>query len=166
MFTIRLFSVSSAVQESEDTMSRKRFTKEEIDLLSSNPHVESVTEKYIFYKSEFKELCLSNVARGLKSLRQTFVDCGFDIGMIGWNRIKCAYGNWRKAANEGREIQTKHPHTGGRPKTKGISAEELIARKDREIKRLKEENEFLRQLRRLEGRYQPKKSPSKQDSNS
>lgn len=74
-------------------MSRKRFTIEEIDILSSNPRVESVTEKYIFYKSGFKELCLLNVARGLKSLRQTFVDCGFDIGMIGWNRIRCAYGN-------------------------------------------------------------------------
>lgn len=147
-------------------MSRKRFTKEEIDILSSNPHVESVTEKYIFYKSEFKELCLKNVSDGTKSLRQTFIDCGFDIDMIGRDRIKNTYCNWRKIAKEGRELQTKHPNSGGRPRVKELSAEELIARKDKEIKRLKEENEFLRQLRRLEGRYQPKKSPSERDSNS
>ena len=32
------------------------------------------------------------------------------------------------------------------------------------IETLKQENEFLRQIRRLERRYQPKKSPSKKNT--
>lgn len=145
-------------------MSHKRFTEEEIGILSRNPNVEYVSDKYIFYKADFKELCVRNVRQERKTLRQTFIDAGFDIEMIGWERIRCAYSNWTRAVKNGKELQTGH-HSSGRRK-KEISAEELIAKKDKEIRRLKEENEFLRQLRRLEGRYQPKKSPSEKNSNS
>lgn len=147
-------------------MSKKRFTEKEIEILSKNPNVASVSEKYIFYKAEFKEECIANVNNRTKTLRMTFVDAGFDIDMIGWDRIRKAYTNWRSAYSKGKILQTKHPDSGGRPVTRELSHEEIIARKDREISRLKEENEFLRQLGWLERRYQPKKSPSSRDSNS
>lgn len=147
-------------------MSKKRFTEKEIEILRKNPNVESVSEKYIFYRAEFKEECISNVGHGTKTLRKTFTDAGFDIDMIGWDRIHAAYKNWRSAYGKGKVLQTKHPGSGGRPRSRELSHEEIIARKDREILRLREENEFLRQLGWLERRYQPKKSPSKRNSNS
>ncbi len=36
-------------------MINKIFAKEEIKILGQNPNVEKVTEKYISYKTEFKE---------------------------------------------------------------------------------------------------------------
>ena len=44
-----------------------------------------------------------------------------------------------------------------------LTPEEIIEKQKFQIETLKQENEFLRQIRRLERRYQPKKSPSKKN---
>ena len=44
------------------------------------------------------------------TLRQTFIDCGFDIDIIGFERIKAAYGNWKKIDNEDKEVYVNSRH--------------------------------------------------------
>ena len=97
------------------------------------------------------------------TLRQTFIDCGFDIDLIGFDRIKDTYGNWKKADNEGRELKTGH-YGGGRPRKNPMTPEEIIASQRKQIERLEAENDFLRQIRRLERRHQPQQSPSEENS--
>ena len=38
-------------------MSRKRFTKEQIEILSKNENVNKVSDKYIVFEADFKRLC-------------------------------------------------------------------------------------------------------------
>lgn len=167
MSTVGLFfAPQPSGRKVRNDMSKKRFTEKEIETLSKNPNVAFVSEKYIFYRAEFKEECIANVNNRTKTLRMTFIDAGFDIDMIGWDRIREAYKNWRFAYSKGKVLQTKHSDSGRKHGSRELSHEEIIARKDREIRRLKEENEFLRQLGWLERRYQPKKSPSSRNSNS
>ena len=70
----------SSVRKWGTDMSKKRFTKEQIEILSRNENVHKVTDKYIVFEADFKRLCLENVKKGI-TLRQTFIDCGFDIGV-------------------------------------------------------------------------------------
>ena len=67
----------SSVHKWRTSMSRKRFTKEQIEILSKNENVNRVSDKYIVFEADFKRLCLENVKKGI-TLRQTFIDCGFD----------------------------------------------------------------------------------------
>jgi hypothetical protein len=147
-------------------MSSKRFTKEEIKILSQNPYVEKVTEKYISYKAEFKELCINEMASGTKTLRQIFTENGFDVNIIGQERIENTYGNWLFRKNHGVKLTTGHHENKGRPRTKTSEDKDALIKKQREeIEKLKAENTFLRQLEWLERRYQQKKSPSEEDTN-
>ena len=53
----------SSVQKWRTSMSRKRFTKEQIEILSKNENVNKVTDKYIVFEADFKRLCLENVKK-------------------------------------------------------------------------------------------------------
>lgn len=52
----------------------------------------------------------------------------------------------------------------GRAIERELSDKEIIERQRAEIEMLRQENDFLRQIRRLERRHQPSKSPSTKDS--
>ncbi len=144
-------------------MSNKRFTEDEIRALSANENVIKATEKYIEYTNDFKEAVLEGSRRG-KTLRMMFTECGFDFDMIGYERIRNAVGNWKSCKKQKRELVNCR-HRKGRTRKKPMSDEEKIAAQRKEIDRLKAENEFLRQLRRLERRHQPHQStPGKSSS--
>lgn len=143
-------------------MSKKRFTPEEVKILRENENVDAVSEKYISYKASFKELCISNVERGI-SLRDTFSQCGLDPEIIGIDRMKSAYDNWKWLHGSGKKLKTGH-YGGGRPRTKPMTDAEKIALLEKRVEQLEAENDFLCQLRRLERRHQPQKSPSEKDS--
>lgn len=144
-------------------MSNKRFTEDEILALNANENVVRATEKYIEYTNGFKEAVLEGRRSG-KTLRELFADGGFDFDMIGHNRIKHAVGNWEACERHERELVDCR-HRKGRPRKRPMSDEEKIAAQGKEIGRLKAENEFLRQLRRLERRNQPHQStPGKSSS--
>ncbi|RKL65269.1 hypothetical protein CR203_21600 [Salipaludibacillus neizhouensis] len=76
-------------------MSEKIFTEKEIELLSKNPYVKSVASKGIAYSVEFKRLFIAEDAKG-KLPRQTFEENGFEIDIIGKERLKSAAKRWRK----------------------------------------------------------------------
>ena len=77
-------------------MSNKIFSKEEIEILSNNTYVKHVSEKGITYTDEFKKLFISENEKG-KFPREIFEECGFDIGILGMERVKSAGARWRSA---------------------------------------------------------------------
>lgn len=133
-----------------------------MEILRKNENIAAVSEKYISYKASFKELCISNAEKGI-SFRDTFSQCGIDPEIIGKARMRSAYVNWRLAHDSGKQLRTGH-YGGGRPRTKPMTDAEKIASLEKRVEQLEAENDFLCQLRRLERRHQPQKSPSEKDS--
>jgi len=147
-------------------MSNKPFTKEDVDQLKKNLNVKHVSEKSITYTDAFKEHFLTEYHKG-KSVSQIFRSNGFDVVALGRTRIKSAALRWRKSEQrpEGTKDNRKG-HTGRKPK-KHLSDQELIAQLKTENEYLKQEQEFLLELRKLE--RQVKRSGtarSKKSSNS
>ena len=89
----------------------------------------------------------------------------FDAYDVPWRVIgresamQAAY-NWLHKAKAGQSLTDQT----GRPRTRDLTKDEIIARQQAKIEMLQQENDFLRQIRRLERRHQPSKSPSKKDS--
>ncbi|MCZ6944251.1 IS3 family transposase, partial [Bacillus mycoides] len=67
-------------------MTKKLFTEKEIQTLSKNPHVKSVSQKGITYTDEFKRIFIEENEKG-KYPRDIFEECGFDIEVIGIQRV-------------------------------------------------------------------------------
>ncbi len=77
-------------------MSKKVFTEKEIKLLSSNQYVKSVSSKSITYTDKFKRIFIGEKEKG-KLLREIFEECGFDVEILGMDRIKAASKRWKKS---------------------------------------------------------------------
>ena len=69
-----------------------------------------------------------------------------------------------KQYNERSSLEDTRKDNTGKPITRDLTPEEIIEKQKFQIETLKQENEFLRQIRRLKRRYQPQKSPSKKNS--
>lgn len=72
-------------------MTKKLFTEREIQILSNNLYVKSVSQKGITYTEEFKHIFIEENEKG-KLPRNIFEECGFDIDMIGGNSNKIPQG--------------------------------------------------------------------------
>ncbi|MFC0274822.1 HTH domain-containing protein, partial [Metabacillus herbersteinensis] len=75
-------------------MPKKHFTEKEIEILSNNPYVKSVSSKGVTYTDEFKRIF---IAENEKWPRQIFEENGFDIEVIGIVRVQRAASRWRTA---------------------------------------------------------------------
>lgn len=138
-----------------------RFTDEQVSLLRSNPWVKSVTPKYVSFTKEFMEEFVDLHSKGLTRY-EIFESHGLPVEVIGKERIKTTTANWIAKSNSGAELSDEK--RGGRPRTRDLAKDEVIARQKIKIEMLQQENDFLRQIRRLERRHQPSKSPSRKDS--
>ena len=92
---------------------------------------------------------------------EIFESHGLPVEVIGKKRIKRTTANWIAKSNSGIGLSDEK---GGRRKMRGLTQEEIIARQQAKIEMLQQENDFLRQIRGLERRHQPSKSPSKKGS--
>ena len=137
-----------------------RFTDEQVSLLRSNPCVKSVTPKYISFTKEFMEEFIDQHSKG-RTRYEIFESHGLPVEVIGKKRIKNATGNWIAKSNSGVELSDEKR---GRPRTRDLTKDEIIARQQAKIEMLRQENDFLRQIRRMGRRHLPSKSPSKKDS--
>ena len=137
------------------------FTDEAVEFLRKNKYVKNVSNKGITYTLEFKELFLTEY--GSKSIIQIFEDAGLPKIILGYKRIQESSYRWRKMENERCSLEDTRKNNSGRPVTRDLTPEEIIEKQNIKIESLKQEIEFLRQIRRLERRYQPKKSPSKKN---
>jgi transposase len=139
-------------------MSNKLFNKEEIELLSNNRYVKSVTDKGITYSDEFKRIFISENEKG-KGPKLIFIEHGFDVEVLGSERINSSGKRWRKAYREQGVLGLTDTRTenSGRPSEKGLSIEEKYARLEAQNKLLKAENELLKKLDMMERQMMKKK---------
>lgn len=128
-------------------MSKKTFTVEEVELLSKNKYVQSVSEKSITYSNEFKIHFIAESKKG-KTSRLIFEEAGFDIGIIGERHCEVAGARWRKAFKDKGVLglDDTRKHNSGAKLKRELSKDEIIARKDAEIEYLKTEVEMLKKL--------------------
>lgn len=137
-----------------------RFTDEQVSMLRSNPWVKSATPKYISFTKEFMEEFIALHSEG-QTRYEIFESHGLPVDVIGKKTIKKTTENWVAKANKSIELSDERR---GRPRTRDLTQEEIIARQKAKIEMLQQENDFLRQIRRLERRHQPSKSPSRKGS--
>lgn len=132
-------------------MSKKLFTVKEITLLSKNQYVKSVSSKGITYTDEFKQHFVSEFNKG-KFSRQIFEEAGFDVEIIGMQRIKSSSERWRNTyKTEGLlGLKDTRKDNSGRPRVKELSLEEKYARLEAQMNLVKAENELLKKIRMLE----------------
>lgn len=133
-------------------MSKKLFSNKDIELLSKNKYVKNVSEKGITYNDEFKKLFIIENQKG-KLPRDIFVECGFDIELIGLQRIKSAGNRWRSVFRKNgiEQLKDNRKFNSGRTYKKSLSLEEEYKNLKLKLKLLKAENELLKKLEMIEG---------------
>ena len=67
-------------------MSNKILTKKEIEILSKNPYVKSVSEKSITYTDEFKNIFITEYVNGMIP-SAIFRKYGFYVETLGYERF-------------------------------------------------------------------------------
>ncbi len=80
-------------------MTKKLFTEKEVQALSKNRYVKSVSQKGITYTDEFKRIFIEENEKG-KPPRIIFEECGFDIDVIGLQRVVSSGNRWRTSYKE------------------------------------------------------------------
>ena len=127
-------------------MAAKKYTEEEIEILSSNRYVKWASRDMIKFTDEFKERFIYEYYELHKGPTEIFLRAGFDTEMIGWKRIESCSCNWRKAHEKGMLIKnSEEKELAGRL----VTAEATIRAQDEEIKKLKAEIELLKKAGRL-----------------
>lgn len=122
------------------------FSKEQVEQLKSSPYVVSVTEKYINYTEEFKELFLIDYEQGM-SPSAIFYKYGFDPHVLGESRKYNFVQRIKKEAKRADGFKDTRKDYSGRPSTKDLTPEEEIARLKHKNKVLQQENDFLKRVR-------------------
>nr|WP_317955365.1 IS3 family transposase [Paenibacillus chitinolyticus] len=129
-------------------MSKNTFTDNEIKQLSNNPYVKSVSSKAITYTDAFKELFISENNKG-RLPREIFEECGFDVTVIGIQRVQSSGKRWRANYQENGilGLQDTRSQSSGRPLKRELTLEEKVARLEAQNALLKAENELLKKIR-------------------
>ncbi|MGL5716004.1 MAG: IS3 family transposase [Paraclostridium sp.] len=142
-------------------MSRINFTDKSVSELRKNIYIKNISNKSITYTNEFKIHFIAEYNNG-KTPRQIFSESGFDIDIIGTKRIECASSRWRKAYEKSGVLglDDSRFNNSGRPKKRELTVEEIIAKKDAEIKYLKAELELIKKLELEERQVINSKLPS------
>lgn len=132
-------------------MSNIIFTDKEIKALSQNQYVKNVSTKAITYTDEFKRIFIAENENG-KFPREIFTAHGFDIDILGTERVDSSGKRWRTAFRKNgiSGLQDKRKENSGRPNEKDLSIEEKYARLMAQSNLLKAENEFLKKLDMIE----------------
>ncbi|OAB42350.1 tranposase [Paenibacillus glacialis] len=138
-------------------MSQKLFNKNEVKRLSTNSYVKTVSEKGITYTDEFKRLFIAEYETGMLP-RQIFEVCGFDVEILGMDRVHSAAKRWRSAYRRVGLVGLQDTRKGnsGRPSESELSLEEKYARLEAQNNLLKAENELLKKLEMAERRMRKK----------
>lgn len=139
------------------------FTDEQVKILKANPNVKNVSNKAITYTDQFKEHFVNEYNKGKLPI-VIFEDVGLSVEILGKIRIQESSKRFRKQAERLEGFNDTRSTNSGRPLTKHLTKDEIINRQKAEIEYLKQEREFLLELKRLE-REVIRKSKSKQKTN-
>lgn len=128
-------------------MSKKTFSSAQIKKLSKNKYVKNITEKGITYTNEFKMHFIAEYEIG-KTPRQIFENAGFNIDIVGIERVKSSSRRWRKSYNDKGVMGLDDTRTlnSGRTINRELTLEQILAKKDAEIQYLKAELELVKKL--------------------
>lgn len=128
-------------------MSKKLFSKEEIEVLERNENIKKISEKGITYSSDFKKKFVEEYSRG-KSALEIFEENGLSVKILGNDRIKTAKDRWMKRYSEkgGKGLKDTRAYNQGRPPKKELTLEEKYERLKIENEYLKMENDLLKKL--------------------
>lgn len=122
--------------------------EEDLKQIQNNPYVKSATYRYINYTQEFKELFMIDYSNGITP-KQIFIKYGFDVNVIGNKRIQCFTTRVKNQSKRIEGFKDTRVANSGRPKTKGLSQEEIIQQLKLKLEHLKQENDFLKRVRYL-----------------
>lgn len=139
------------------------FTDEQVKILKANPNVKNVSNKAITYNDNFKEYFVNEYNNG-KLPRMIFEEVGLSVDILGIIRIEQSAARFRKYSKRLEGFNDTRSTNSGRPATKDLTKDEIINRQKVEIEYLKQEREFLLELKRLE-REVIRKSKSKPKTN-
>lgn len=139
-------------------MSNKIFTEQEIEILKQNKYVKNVSNKGITYTDEFKIIFVTENEKG-KNPSAIFQEYGFDIEILGYDRIWSASKRWRNNfKKKGLDaLRDTRKGNSGRPLERELSDSEKIERLKLQNKLLKAENELLKKVDLMERRLIKKK---------
>jgi hypothetical protein len=129
-------------------MSKRLFTEKQIKILSTNPYVKSVSLKGITYTEEFKQIFIAQHEMGTPP-NKIFEDCGFDVEILGKDRVHSSSMRWRSAYHKEGAFGLKDARKGnsGRSLERELMLEEKYARLEAQNSLLKAENELLKKIR-------------------
>lgn len=138
-------------------MSKKIFTDEEVILLSKNIYVKNVSNEGITYTDEFKRIFITE-NQNVELPRQIFENHGFDINIIGIERVRSSGKRWRSAflRNGVAGLKDARKFNTVRPTEKDLSLQQKYEKLEAKIKLLQVENELLKKLEILERRMRKK----------
>ena len=130
-------------------MSKVKFSKKAVETLKKNPYVKTVSEHGITYTEEFKNIFIKEHSEGIPT-SVIFERYGFDINVLGENRIHSASKRWRQQANREEDFTDKRAIRSGRSPSKELSEEETIEKLKHKIAILEQENSFLKKVHLIE----------------
>jgi len=143
-------------------MSIDRFTPEQIKQLEKNPNVKKASDKSITYTEDFKEHFIDEYNKG-KLPRTIFEEAGFNVHTLG-DRIKKTTYRWKQQAQRLEGLKDTRKGGSGRPRTRDLTDTEIIRRQKAQIELLKQERDFLLELKRLERQAIKKETLSRKKS--
>ena len=131
----------------------KKFTKEEKELLESNPNIKKVLPNQVLYSKEFKEKAIKEYDEG-KTANQIFQDAGIDITILSIQHdYACkTISKWRKVNNKNNKDNKDNIDmhiSKKKSKDKKSEYQKLLERNEY----LEAENEFLKKLSALCDRF-------------
>lgn len=128
-------------------MSKKIFTDKEIEEISNNRYVKTVSERGITYTDEFKLIFIAEREIG-KSISEIFEDAGFNIEILGMTRIWAASKRWTESYKKSGVLGLRDTRkfNSGRKLKRELSQEEIIKQKDAEIAYWKAEAQLLKKI--------------------
>ena len=138
-----------------ETYHRKKFTDEELEILRANPFTSRVDCHHIWFTLEFQNLFLSRYETG-ESSPEIFRSLGYDIDIIGYQRV-CNYPRQLKHRLEsGKELTEKHGNTKVSEPTyvdyNTMPSQQAVAAMQRELTYLRQQVEFLKKITELDKR--------------
>lgn len=125
------------------------FAKEQIETLRKNPYVKKVSEKSITYTEEFKKIFIDEYKNGCPP-SIILTKYGFSCTTLGESRIKNISNRYRKQSEREQGLIDTRKYNSGRPLTRDLSKDEIIAKQNHKILVLEQENTFLKKIHLIE----------------
>ena len=126
-------------------MRRKMFTEEQVEILATNPYTYRVSKTNICFTTEFKEFFWNERCNGMTA-PDIFIKAGYDVDMIGSDRIRGFRNSVNKTKKNGEDFvngrRTKRPITDKESEDNSSDVKALRA----ELDYLKKEVEFLKKI--------------------